>query len=357
MRIGVIRRGYSRTGGAEAYLQRFADGLFVSGHEVVLFTEKWPSADWPHARVGIDSHSPKGFADSLRRRTPGMKCDLLFSLERVWSCDVYRAGDGVHAAWLKRRARYEPFWKPWLRHFNKKHREMLALEKHLFSPLGARMVIANSEMVKREIKRHFDYPADQIHVVRNGVPPFTQSHGLREDLRRKLRLDKEDYAILFAGSGWERKGLRFAIKAVNAAGLPQLKLLVAGRGHAGSQPRSSSVRYLGAVQDMAGCYAAADAFILPTIYEPFSNACLEALAAGLPVITTAQNGFSEIIESGVEGEVVKEASDVAALAAAIRSWQDPDRRALVLPRLMELSAQYSIEENVRQTLALVAKAI
>jgi len=357
VKIGVVRRGYSRTGGAEAYLRRFADGLSVTGHEVVLFTEKWPSAEWPHARVGIDSHSPKGFADSLRKRTARAGCDLLYSLERLWSCDVYRAGDGVHAAWLERRARYEPFWKAWLRRWNKKHREMLALEKHLFSPLGARMVIANSHLVKAEIERHFGYPAAGIHVVRNGVPPFAAPEGGREQMRRRLRLEEQDYAVLFAGSGWERKGLRFAIKAVNAAGLPRLKLLVAGRGPTGAQPKSSAVRYLGPVQDMAGCYAAADAFILPTIYEPFSNACLEALAAGLPVITTALNGFSEIIESGVEGEVVESPDDIAALADAIRSWEDPDRRALIRPRLTELGAQFSVEENVKQTLALIAKAI
>jgi UDP-glucose:(heptosyl)LPS alpha-1,3-glucosyltransferase len=108
---------------------------------------------------------------------------------------------------------------------------------------------------------------------------------------------------------------------------------------------------------MASCLAAADAFILPTIYEPFSNACLEALAAGLPVITTVHNGFSEIIESGIEGEIVKGADDISALATAIRSWEDPERRALIRPRLMELGAQFSIEENVKKTLSLIAKAI
>jgi UDP-glucose:(heptosyl)LPS alpha-1,3-glucosyltransferase len=357
MRIGVVRRGYSRTGGAEAYLRRFADGLVSAGHEVVLFTEKWPANEWPHERVAIDSHSPQRFADSLRRRTPGTRCDLLFSLERLWSCDVYRAGDGVHAAWLELRARQEPFWKPWFRRWNGKHREILALEKHLFSPLGARMVIANSHMVKAEIERHFGYPSGGIHVVHNGVPPFTAPEGAREQLRKKLRLEDQDYAVLFAGSGWERKGLRFAIQAVNAADLPRLKLLVAGRGHHGSQPQSASVRYLGPVGDMASCFAAADAFILPTLYDAFSNACLEALAAGLPVITTAHNGFSEIIETGVEGEVVKEADDISALSAAIRNWEDPDRRALVRPRLVELGAQFSVERNVKETLSLIAKAI
>jgi len=194
-------------------------------------------------------------------------------------------------------------------------------------------------------------------VVRNGVPPFGAPEGAREQSRRKLELNDEDYAVLFAGSGWERKGLRFAIQAVNAARLPRLKLLVAGRGRPASQPQSSAVRYLGPVRDMASCYAAADAFILPTMYEPFSNACLEALAAGLPVITTVHNGFSEIIESGVEGEIVKGADDISALATALRNWEDQERRALIRPRLMELGGRFSIEENVKQTLSLIAKTI
>jgi len=56
---------------------------------------------------------------------------------------------------------------------------------------------------------------------------------------------------------------------------------------------------------------------LPSIYDPFSNACLEALASGLPVITTRDNGFSEIIENGVHGSIVDRSSDSAALRDAI----------------------------------------
>ena len=80
-------------------------------------------------------------------------------------------------------------------------------------------------------------------------------------------------------------------------------------------------------------------------------------AAGLPVITTAQNGFSEIIEAGVEGEVVQRADDISGLTAALRNWEDPARRVLVYPRLMELGEQFSIEANVKKTLSLISKAI
>ena len=356
MKIGLVRRGYSRTGGAEAYLRRFAEAAVAAGHECVLFSEQWPRMAWPFAHIQIVSDSPKKFADSLVALRARDECDFLFSLERIHTCDAYRAGDGVHAAWLERRAGFEPFWKPWLRQYNAKHRETLALEKHLFGPDGARLVIANSRMVQAEIEQHFGYPAERIHVVHNGVPPFTIPPDARGQTRRELGFRDEDFAVLFAGSGWERKGLRFAIEAINAARLPHAILLVAGRGKERGLPRSERVRFLGPVKDMPRYLAAVDAFILPTLYDPFSNACLEALAAGLPVITTAHNGFAEIIAPGGEGEVVAQPDDIAALAGALEKWSDPARRAAIRPRLLALGAQYSIAENVRQTLAIIETA-
>ncbi len=356
MKIGLVRRGYSRTGGAEAYLRRFAEAAVAAGHECVLFSEQWPRVAWPFAHVQVVSDSPKKFADSLVALRARDECDFLFSLERIHICDAYRAGDGVHAAWLERRARFEPFWKPWLRQYNTKHRELLALEKRLFSADGARLVIANSRMVQAEIETHFGYPAERIHVVHNGVPPFAAPAEARAEMRRNIGLGHDTFAVLFAGSGWERKGLRFAIAAMNAARLPHATLLVAGRGNERAMPRSERVRFLGPVKDMPRLLAAADAFILPTLYEPFSNACLEALAAGLPVITTAHNGFAEIIEPGVEGESVAQPDDIPALAAALKKWSEPARRAAIRPRLLALGAQHGIAENVRQTLAIIESA-
>jgi UDP-glucose:(heptosyl)LPS alpha-1,3-glucosyltransferase len=338
MKIALIRRGYSPTGGAEIYLRRFAESAVAAGHQVILYAEQWPRDAWPWDHVQVHSRSPRQFAVALQALRPQEACDFVFSLERVFSCDAYRAGDGVHAAWLERRAEFEPFWKPWLRRFSAKHQQTLALERQLFSEQGAQFVIANSQMVKADIER-FGYPADQ---------------DARAGTRRELRLRDDDYVLLFAGSGWERKGLRFAITALNA--LPSsARLLVAGRGSTGGLPRSRRVRFLGAVRDMARYYAAADAFILPTLYEPFSNACLEALAAGLPVITTRHNGFAEIIREGEEGEVVADPRDTSALVAAIENWREPARRSAARPQLAALGAKFSIEENVRQTLALITR--
>jgi UDP-glucose:(heptosyl)LPS alpha-1,3-glucosyltransferase len=356
MKIALVRRGYSDTGGAEAYLRRFAEAARAAGHECVLYTStSWPSDRWEGSAVLVEARGPQEFAQALSQRGIASECDVVFSMERLFRCDVYRAGDGVHAAWLQRRAAFEPAWRRWFRGLNRKHGEILKLEKLLFSEQGAHRVIANSAMVKNEIERHFAYPAERIHVVHNGVPRLTASPTTRAEVRRELKLDPFDYVVLFAGSGWDRKGLRFAIEAMNAACLSGPKLLVAGRGNPRAMPRSQRVHFLGPRRDLPRLLAGADAFILPTAYDPFSNACLEALAAGLPVITTKSNGFSEILEPE-EGEVIERPDDIAALAGAIERWASPHRRDAVRERLRSKGAEFSIERNVRETLAILEQA-
>jgi len=360
MKVALVRRGYSATGGAEAYLRRFAQGAVAAGHECVLFSEEWPRAEWPFELRKVEGGgSPMRFAAALELARPQEDCDVLFSLERVLACDVYRAGDGVHAAWLERRERFETWWRQLLRPLNRKHAAQLTLERTLFQrdgQPGAGMVIANSHMVRREIEERFGYPAERIHVVYNGVPAFTAPENARAEVRAGLGLGAENYVALFAGSGWDRKGLRFAIEAMNAAAIPNATLLVAGRGEPKRMPASTCTRFLGPRADLPRLLAAADVFILPTIYDPFSNACLEALAAGLSVITTRANGFAEILAAGVDGEIIESPDDVPALSAALKLWASPERRAAARLSLREKAAQFTIEENVRKTLAILELA-
>lgn len=161
-------------------------------------------------------------------------------------------------------------------------------------------------------------------------------------------------AILFVGSGFERKGLRFAIDAVRSLG-PNFRLLVAGRGRA-QLASGSSVQRLGPVHDLPTLYAAADIFLLPTLYDPFSNACLEALAVGLPVITTRANGFSEIIEHGVHGSIVETASNVAEIREALLFWSDAERRTAARSVILERASHFDIATNVARTLAVLRHA-
>lgn len=359
LKIAFVRRGYSASGGAEAYLKRLARGVAEGGHEAHLFaTDDWPANEWSSGSVTrIKATSPSGFADEVERRRGEANADVLMSLERIWRCDLYRAGDGVHRAWLERRAQSAGALQKLSVALNPKHRETLRLEASLFGANGARRLIANSQLVKDEIARFYNYPAERIEVVANGVPTqlFRPSDDQRAASRAALQLATDDIAILFVGSGWERKGLGIAIEAVERCGDPHMKVLVAGKGNEAAY-RCPAARFLGVVHDLPPLYAAADIFLLPTIYDPFSNASLEAAAAGLPVITTRANGFAEIIEDGVHGSAIANPGDVAAFSAALSFWSDRRRRGEARPKILELASRYDIATNVARTLEILLQA-
>lgn len=376
MKVGLVRRGYSASGGAERYLLRFAQGLVRAGHEWCLFSD----ADWPAELIERHggslqklrrSDSPRAFADALQKARPREKCDCLFSLERVRDCDAYRAGDGVHAAWLDRRAKTEgKSLANWWRNRRRKHREILDLEARLYAADSGPAIITNSQLVRREIIERYHTPEARLHCITNGydapILTDTERAALRESKRRELGLQPKEIAVLFTGSGWERKGLATAIAAINTmnGGAPKITLLVAGSGKlkgAGPGHDSATVRFLGPVAagQMTAVYEAADLFVLPTLYDPFSNASLEAAAHGLPVITTPANGFSEILPADHSlGSIVPEA-DTTALAAAIATWAsaNPADRTRDRQRIRTWASQWSVEKNVTETLAVLEQLV
>jgi len=211
--------------------------------------------------------------------------------------------------------------------------------------------------VKREIVDLFNYRPDRIDVIRNGVPlnEFRFDPAVREKARADVGLAVDEVAILFVGSGWERKGLRFAIDAVESIPNKKLRLLVVGRGTPADYA-SSKAHFLGELADVRPMYAAADVFLLPTIYDPFSNASLEALASGLPVITTRANGFSEIMEDKIHGSIIESPNDIAELRKAVETWSDPTWRSAARSAILKRASQYDISKNVSQTIALLLQA-
>jgi UDP-glucose:(heptosyl)LPS alpha-1,3-glucosyltransferase len=357
LNIAFVRRGYSPSGGAEAYLKRTARALVERGHKVQLIaTNEWPTSEWSFGQLTrLRVRSSIAFADELEELRLQIQGNVLMSFERVWRCDIYRAGDGVHAAWLQRRRKFQMPLQRFIHPLNPKHREILRLEESLLARGGTARVIANSEMVKNEIIDFYNYSADRIDIVRNGIrlEEFGSIARLREKARQDLELEPSETALLFAGTGWERKGLIFAIQAMALGRDRKLRLFVVGRGN--PRPyKAKRVRFLGELADLKPIYAAADIFILPTIYDPFSNACLEALASGLPVITTRANGFSEIIEHEVHGSVVDSPHELTQLRDAIQFWSDESRRAAAKSAMLERASQFDIAKSVDQTLAILA---
>jgi len=355
LKIGFVRRGFSPSGGAEAYLRRLAHGVLAAGHEVMLFTTRaWPESEWPGKIHRITASGPIEFADKLERVNPWSHCHVLVSLERVWRCDFFRAGDGIHRAWLERRAQFDTPLRKLARAFSRKHEGILQLEKALLGNGGAGRVIANSAMVRDEVVNYYGFPAHAIDLIRHGVrvSEFGPAPLKRAAARAQLHLAETDIAVLFLGSGWERKGLRFAVAAIESLRNDRMRLLVAGRGNR-RRFRSRNARFFGEVGDVRPLLSAADIFLLPTLYDPFSNASLEAMAAGLPVVTTRANGCSEIIEERIHGSIVDRADNIAALGEALRFWSDESRRKKAQMVLLEHATEFDLSRHIAQTLETV----
>jgi len=116
------------------------------------------------------------------------------------------------------------------------------------------------------------------------------------------------------------------------------------------RPRRTVFFFPGPARDLENLYAAADLFLFPPVYEPSANVVVEALAAGLPVVTSASNGAGEIISENVTGNVVREFWQPENLAAAAEKW-------ILQPRRVQADlSSLSLERNVSETLAVLELA-
>lgn len=338
MRIALIRKTYTPFGGAERHVAGFIEALRARGDEVHVYAADWRDEAQTSSTVSVHHVPVTRAARWAEAWTFGLRAarmaaaggyDIVHSFDRVPSCDVYRAGDGVHREWLRRRRAGRPWWRRVVPSLNPLHRVYLALERRLFEG-GARAIIANSERGKAEILKYYRADPAWIRVIYSGVdlerfrPPDAES---RKRFRVGQGFTDRDRVLLFVGSGFARKGLEGAIRSLarlTSSG-SRTTLVVIGRDGAGPYARLASklgvggrVRFIGPLNDVAPWYRAGDALLLPTWYDPFANVCLEALASGLPVVTTAANGAAEALTADT-GVVVADAQDVASLAGGVET--------------------------------------
>ncbi len=369
MRIGIIRGRYNPYGGAEVFVGRFIKGLIARGHKVVVYSREWPQSEGLTLhRINTGGPSflrPLLFALRVKKAVESDSPDVVISFERTFSQDIYRAGDGCHREWLRRRSLTVTPWKRLLIALNPKHRVLLYLEKRLFTHTRLKRVVANSKRGKEEITRLYGLRPENICVIYNGIDfaDFNPENKVKEkkQLRKKLGIEDQARVLLFVGSGFERKGLLYAIRAL--ALLPQdTRLVVIGKGNVGPYKKEAArlgvtkqILFLGPVKGAVNYYALADVFVLPSIYEPFSNACLEAMAAGLPVITSRVSGISEVIAEGISGGVAEDPADAEELAEKIRPFLDREKAEAAGKIAGEEALTHTMEGNVEGFLRLVDK--
>jgi UDP-glucose:(heptosyl)LPS alpha-1,3-glucosyltransferase len=365
MKVAVIRYKYVNYGGAEGFLDQYTNQLAGAGHEVHIFAHQWEAGGHPGIQVHsvaawtlnawIRSLSFAWFADREIRKG---KYDIVQSHERIFCQDIYRAGDGCHREWLARRKKFISPAKRFFLTLNPFHRLILAMEKGLFEKGWCGKIVAISEMVKKDIQKNYQVPDEKIEVVYNGVslkrfhPENKKRFRLR--IREKLNIPEKKILILFVGSGFERKGLKFLLESLEFLSSDNWHLLLMGKGNwsrylqFASKENQKKIHCQEPVDDLEKYYATADIFVLPSIYEPFGNANLEALASGLPVVTSRNSGAAEILEHGENGRVIENPSDPKEIAENINALFDPAVRESMGQKARSLAEKFTLENNLQE---------
>jgi UDP-glucose:(heptosyl)LPS alpha-1,3-glucosyltransferase len=342
----VVERLRPAAGGVESVAWRVAHGLAATGDEVVVLARELDPAatvrveplrvprSWQPLRVLAFSHAAAQASGRLRPQ-------IVHSFARTLHQDVYRAGGGSHARYLERRHGRAGSLA---RRLSPRHATLLWIESRIFAD-SSQLVQCNSEMVRHEIRTRYGVPDERLRVIPNPVD-LEHFHP-----RHKVPLDAEGPVWLFVGAGFPRKGLDTAIRALAAAGASHSQLWVAGRDEpapwralAQRLGIGDRVRFLGARTDLETLYASVSALVLPTRYDAFSNACLEAAASGIPVVTSGANGAAELIRPAPAledpsvprsgevvgprqaGFVVEDPEDVAGFAKALDALASPELR-------------------------------
>lgn len=340
-KITFVRRQYNPYGGAERYFQRLIEAMRERNrYEVQIWHIEQPR--WMASWIKMLYYN---FQVCSRKKN-----EFLFSNDRLTCLDIHRAGGGAHKAFLKTKGFT----------LNPLHPVYLWLEKRTLQ--NAKTIIANSMKVKKDILDSYDIDPEKIKVIYNGVPirPFDKESAKRQ-LCQEFGIPQETKILLYVGSGFERKGVKELLDLFKEIG-PDFRAFVVGKEKrieryeaiAAAHGLDKKLFFTGPRKDVETFYAAADLFLFPTRYEPFSNVVLEALSYENVVFTTAQNGASEILE---ERYVMKTPDDKSVLPLIERLLTDEEALKKAQKKAGELAKNYSIEKNVEKTIEVIEETL
>jgi len=349
IRFAIGLRDFSKMkGGAERYLVDLCTRMAGEGYEVHVYAEQWDVED---SRIFFHSVRTIPFPKSLRLLSFAVRAtkeiengnyDITFGVGNTLKADILQPHGGVHWAW---------FWRS-LRAYNHPVRWTIKFLGRVFSlkqwvggwiqdaPYKREKfrVIAISDMVKQDMTRWYQIPDEKITVVYNGVDVerfHPRNRQYREEIRRRHGVGNE-LVILFVSNNFRMKGLAFLIKAlaeIKKENSPPFKLFVLGRdrqdsylGLARDMGIFEEVIFAGSTHEPEKYYGASDLLVHPTFYDACSLTVLEALASGLPVITTAFNGASGLLRHGEEGWIIHDPRDIEQLRTAIQYFFEERNR-------------------------------
>ncbi|MGD0232159.1 MAG: glycosyltransferase family 4 protein, partial [Syntrophorhabdales bacterium] len=384
LKIAILLDKFLPSRGGERYFSFLSEELARRGHEVHVFATEAEKLDGLPYRLHVIPVPtyPRwlrilSFWRRAGRLIASGDFDIVHGVAQCPAVTVLNPHGGVEPAYLAQEfaSISNPFYyayKALKRYLSVRHYLEVGLQRRLYGAGGLQGVIAISTMVKRDIIVHYAYPEERIAVVFNSVdlerfhPRNRERH--RAKVRKGLGMGEETILLLFAGNNYRLKGLETLIRAVSllVSHSPghDFRLLVAGRGRGNRYRRliarqrvSDRVIFAGPLPDMERYYAASDIYVHPTFYDSCSLTVLEALASGLPVVTTRFNGAADVIASGEGGAVIDNPADAHELARAILLFADTERRMAARAVTRSWMEQYPPERNVEETLQVYYEAL
>jgi UDP-glucose:(heptosyl)LPS alpha-1,3-glucosyltransferase len=368
-------------GGAETYVAELCRHLVCAGHRVDLYAETSAPGSVPsqvnlvpvtaHGRTRIER--VWSFAKNSEAALSEARHDCSVGFINTYAHDVIIPQGGIHAASLDGNARR---FKPEVvrrlyrlaKNANPKSWLYRAIEGRQYGAASAPVIVVPSNMVRRQIEEVHHVPRHQIHVVPNAIDPArleaAQPGALRCAFRNRIGLEPGDLAGLFVGHNFALKGLRPLLTALGARRrrtptARPIHLLVSGNGNAGPFQRmakrlgiGATVHFLGYHPDIRACYRSSDFFVQPTYYDPCSLVVLEALACGLPVITTAQNGASELLTDGKQGYILTSPDSIGELNSALDVLAGDAQRHTMAAAARILGERQSFENHVSRLMSI-----
>ena len=380
MKIGFqIEHLDAARGGAETYVYQFTQQLLASGHEVPLIASAFgttPAGAFTHrimrrglTRWGRDVR----FAHTAARAARRANLDAVVAVGRTLGASVLQPHGGTLQGSRRQnlllvrhgilRGLKDGF--DWL---NPRIRTQLAIEAEQYAAEPPPEVVAISRMVRDDMKEFYAVPDERLHLVYNGVDLGRFSpeacRAKRAEARAALGLADDATCFLIVAHNFSLKGVRELVEA--AVLLPRdrpWRIVVIGK----ANPRPYFERaarlgcadrfaFPGAAADVIPAYGAADVYVQPTWYDPCSLVVLEALACGLPVITTRFNGASELMQDGREGFILDSPDQTERLADVMGRLMDADLRGRMSAAARPAVQDCSIARNFREMMAVIEKA-
>ncbi len=370
-------------GGAESYAVELARRLVSLGWEVHLYGHSWdqdPEGAIFHPIDELPRWIPPSirvlhFALRHRALVKELDFDVVLGFGNTLVMNVYQTHGGVH--FLSNIRKLNAVHSPILRFMKRlvlvltpKYHARAWIEAAPFRMPEPPIVVAISDMVKRDIAEYFRIDSSQIRLVYNGIDLTrfgrNPDPGNRLTLRKRLGFDAR-VLFLFMAYDFRKKGVKYLIdaagKLLSEVGPGKFGVVIVGRTPPVALKQQVTklgldkvVVFPGPTRHPEDYYQACDVFVLPTFYDACSLVIFEAMAQGLPAITTIHNGAAGIITQRVDGIVLNDPADSAEMARALDHFLDPHVRASASESARRTAAGFTLEINHRQMISIIEEA-